>query len=541
MFKNYFTVAIRNLLKRKVFALINILGLATGMAVCLLIILFIQSELNYDNFQQHSNEIYRLVLERRYPGRSTSYAIIPPSIGEAVKKEFPEVEESTRMFNIVGNAFFFLRIGDKVFEEKKVLAADSNFFRVFTGNFIAGNAATALMQPNSVVINESTAKRLYGSAKDALGKSFESEPNPNVNNHFIITGIVKDWGANSHFTFNILISTATFPFFKERDYIGFSAYTYLLLNKNASQQALEAKFPQIIQKYVSPEIEQNFSQSWVQFQKAGNGYHYYLQPLKKIHLTSNLEAELSVNGSLQTVYVFAIIAVFILIIACINFINLSTARSVERAREVGMRKTFGSGKQSLIFRFLVESTLLSIISMLVAIALIFLLLPFFNKLSGKTLSLIDFLDVTHILLLLALVVIVGLLAGLYPAFLLSSFKPIAVLKGRFKSNKTGLALRNGLVIFQFAISIILIICTIIVNQQMHFMLGENLGFKKDHVIIIDRADLLGKQTDAFKNELLKIPGVASISNASSMPGIENFFGTTFRQVGSKESVTGRED
>ncbi|HXL58714.1 MAG TPA: FtsX-like permease family protein, partial [Chitinophagaceae bacterium] len=306
-----------------------------------------------------------------------------------------------------------------------------------------------------------------------------------------------------------------------------------------SPQVLEAKFPQIIQKYVAGEIEKNFSQSYEEFQKAGNGYHYFLQPLKRIHLTSDLEAELRPNGSLQTVYIFAVIAVFILFIACINFINLSTARSMERAREVGMRKTFGSSRQSLVFQFLLESIILSLISILIAIGLIFLLLPLFNQLSGKNLSIINFLDPLHISMLFALAILVGLLAGLYPAFLLSSFKPIIVLKGRFKSNKVGLALRNGLVVFQFAISVILIICTIIVNQQMNYMLGEKLGFKKDHIIIIDRADLVDKQTVAFKNELLKIPGVETISSTSSMPGVQNFFGTTFQQVGSKESVTGR--
>src|SRR4051794_20764613 len=386
MFRNYFKVAVRNLLKRKIYTLINILGLATGLAVCLLIVLFIQNELSYDNFQQRGDLIYRVALDRRYPGRSSSYAIIPSSIGEAIQREYPEVLESTRMFDMVGNAFFFLRIGDKVYDEKKVLAVDSNFFRVFTGNFIAGNASSALMKPNSVVITESTAKRLYGSARTAFGKSFETEQNPNINNRFIITGVIKDWPDNSHFQFDILISTSTFPFFRPANYTGFSAYTYLLLNKNASPFALEAKLPQVIEKYVSPEIEKSFNLSWKQFQEAGNGYHYYLQPLKKIHLTSNLEAELSPPGSLQAVYVFGIVASFILMIACINFINLSTARSVERAREVGVRKTFGSARQSLIFQFLLESSLLSLVSAFIAISLIFLLLPLFNQLSGKTLS-----------------------------------------------------------------------------------------------------------------------------------------------------------
>jgi len=237
MFKNYLKVAIRNLWKRKVYTLINIFGLATGMAVCLLIVLFIQSELSYDNFQQRGDQVYRVALDRRYPGRTTSYSIIPLSIGEAIKRENPEVQESTRMFYI-GNTFFFLRIGDKVFEEKKVLVADSNFFRVFTGDFIVGDPANALMKPNSVVINESTAKRLYGSAAGAVGKSFETEPNPPINNHFVITGVIKDWPDNSHFLFDLLISTSSFPFFKDPNYVGFSAYTYLLLSRSCRLHSL---------------------------------------------------------------------------------------------------------------------------------------------------------------------------------------------------------------------------------------------------------------------------------------------------------------
>ncbi len=539
MFKNYLKVATRNLLKTKVFTLINIMGLAIGMAVCILIILFIQSELSYDNFQERRDQIYRVVLDRRYPGRSTSYAFIPQSIGEAIKRENPEVLQVTRLFDF-GNNYFFLRIGNKLFEEKKVLAADSNFFSVFSGRLIVGDPVTALLKPNSVVINESTAKRYYGSAAGAINKSFETEANDqNINNHFIITGVLEDWPDNSHFLFDLLISSSSFEGLKVPNYTGFSAYTYLLLNKNASPPALEAKFPQIIQKYVAGEIERNFSQTFEEFQKAGNGYHYFLQPLTKIHLISDLEGELRPNGSLKAVYIFVIIAIFILVIACINFINLSTARSTERAREVGIRKTFGSGRQSLILQFLVESVILSLISTLVSIGLIFLLLPAFNQLSGKNLSIADFLNPLYITVLSGVAILIGLLAGLYPAFLLSSFKPLMVLKGRFKSNKQGLALRNGLVIFQFAVSIVLIICTIIVNQQMNYMLGEKLGFKKDHIITIDRADLLDRQTTAFKNELMKIQGVERVSSTSSMPGIQNFFGTTFQAAGSKESVTGR--
>ncbi|MBI2731616.1 MAG: ABC transporter permease [Sphingobacteriales bacterium] len=539
MIKNYFKVAIRNLLKRKGFTLINVLGLATGMTVCMLIVLFIQSELSYDTQHKKGDSIYRVALERYYPGRSTSYAIIPQSIGEAIKTEYPEVLDYTRVFNFGGNGNFFLKFGDKVFEEKRVMAVDTNFFNVFTANTLFGDAATALAKPNSAVVTETAANKYFGSASDAVGKEFKTDGNNDSTNHFVITAVVKDWPENSHFLFDILLSDNTFPFIKRPNYINFSAQTYLLLNKNASYKSLEAKFPEIIKKYVAGEISKNFAQSWEDFAKAGNGYRYFLQPLKKIHLISDLEAEFKPNGSMTAVYMFAIVAVFILFLACINFVNLSTARSVERAKEVGIRKTFGSERKALMSQFLTESVIISFISMLVAFGLIVLLLPVFNKLSGKEMSVLYFLQPQWILIFTGFAVVTGFIAGLYPAFILSSFNPIEVLKGRFKSNRAGLMLRNGLVVFQFAISVILIIATIVVNYQMTFMLGDKLGFKKDHVIVIERTDLLDKQLTAFKTEVEGLSGVQSATGTSTLPGNQNFFGVSYQPEGTKSPMTGR--
>ncbi|HKB43969.1 MAG TPA: ABC transporter permease [Chitinophagaceae bacterium] len=540
MIKNYLKVAWRNLLKRKTYTLINILGLATGMAVCLLIVLFVQSELHYDQQHKNGKNVYRLVLDRIYPGRATSYAFIPQSIGAAVKAEFPEVQESVRLFNFTGdNGNFFLRIGDKVFEEKRVFAVDSNFFRVFSAKMLKGDATTALMKPNSVIINETTAKKYFGSVDAAFNKTFEVDGNNNGNNVFQITAVCADWPENSHFLFDLLISTTGFEFTRQLNYVNFAAHTYLLLNPGASAKNLEAKLPIIIKKYVAGDIEKRFGESIEQFQKEGNGYHYFLQPLQKIHLISEMEGELRPNGSLKAVYIFSIVAIFILGLACINFINLSTARSMERAREVGIRKTFGSERKALIGQFLLESVVVSFISVLVAFGLIALLLPLFNQLSGKSLTVVYFLQPVNILLILAFAIFIGLMAGLYPAFVLSSFKPILVLKGRFKSQKYGLVLRNGLVVFQFAISVILIVSTIMVNRQMNYMMGEKIGFRKDHVIMVERTDLLDKQSKAFKTELAKIAGVESVSGTSAMPGQQNFFGISYQEVGSKEQVTGR--
>src|SRR6266487_1673932 len=444
MLKKIFKVAVRNLLKRKAYTLINILGLATGMAVCLLIILFVQSELNYDKQHKNGKNIYRLVLDRIYPGRTTGYSLIPQSIGAAVKTEFPEVKESVRLYNFTGGGGnFFLHIGDKLFEEKRVLAVDSNFFRVFSGNSLKGDLSTALMKPNSVVINETTAKKYFGSVDAAFNKTFEVDGNNNQNNVFQITAICADWPENSHFLFDLLISTTGFQFTRDLNYINFAASTYFLLNSDASSKVLEAKFPLIIKKYVAGDIEKRFGESIEQFQKEGNGYHYFLQPLQKIHLISDMEGELRPNGSLKAIYIFSLVAIFILALACINFINLSTARSMERAREVGIRKTFGSERKALIWQFLLESVVVSFISTLVAFGLITLLLPLFNRIADKHLTVTYFFDPVKIALLLSFSIVVGIIAGLYPALVLSSFKPVTVLKGKFKSNKYGLALRNS--------------------------------------------------------------------------------------------------
>jgi putative ABC transport system permease protein len=534
MFKNYWKVAIRSLLKRKAYTLINILGLATGMAVCGLILLFIRSELGYDNFQRNGDRVYRIVLDRQYPGRTTSYAIIPASIGDAVRKEFPEVAATTGLQDATNNGTFFIKAGDQSFEETHVLLADSNFFRVFPSDLREGDAATALQKPFTAVLTERTAKRYFGSPGAAMGKVFETDGNL----RFTVTAVCADRPDNSHMAYDLLISAASFPL-QEPNYVGFSTYTYLLLNPNANPAVLEAKLPGIVEKYVSGVISRSFGMSYRQFQATGNGYHYYLQPLRRIHLTSDLEAELRPNGSMRSIYIFGMIAVFILCIACINFVNLSTARSVERAKEVGIRKTFGSERSSLVVQFLVESVLVSLFSTLLSLLLMWLLLPIFSQLSGKSLSLQPFLEPVRLGLLVLFGAVVGLVAGIYPAFVLSSFQPIKVLKGKFKSSKFGAALRNGLVVFQFAISIVLIVCTITVNRQMQYMLGDRLGFRKDHIIQIERTELIGNQTNAFRNQLAGIAGVEMVSGANNLPGDQGFFGTTFQPFAGHQSVTGR--
>ena len=522
MLSNYFKIMLRNFQKRKVFSLINLFGLATGLTICLLLVLYIHNELGYDNYQVRGDQIYRLALERKYPGRSAFIGHIPQSIGQAVKKEFPEVLQSVRIIDYSGQNGTKITVGEKLFIEKNVMMADSNFFQVFTGKFLQGDVNIALQKPGTVVLNETTAGKYFGSVENAMGKQIIVDEFRKC----IVSGVCKDWPDKSHFAFNMLMTTSGLDGLNQPDYVYFDVYTYLLLNKNVSASALEAKLQLIVDKYVAGTVARLFGESYDKFLAEGNGYRYYLQPIRKIHLTSNLDNELKPVGSMRAIIFFAAIGAFILFLACINFINLSTAISIERAREVGIRKTFGSRKTELIWQFLSESVFFSVAGMLLALLFVFLLTPVLNKISGGELIFTYFLHPLRLLLVFAFSILVGIVAGLYPAFVLSSFNPMLVLKGRFKSNRSGIALRNGLVVFQFAISVILIICTIVVNRQMQYMLGDELGFKKDHIVRIDgmgqirrikSGDSVINGRQAFVDEVLKIPGVDDVTE-SELPG-----------------------
>ncbi|HLK29367.1 MAG TPA: ABC transporter permease [Puia sp.] len=543
MFKNYFKIIIRNLLKRKAFTFINLFGLATGMAICLLLVLYIQNELGYDDFHERGDRIYRLALERKYPGRSAFRGGIPQSIGQAVKKEFPEVLESTRVMTLRNDNQEAIKVmvGDQSFAEKEAVMVDSNFFRVFTGKFLRGNANTALEKPNTVVLTETTAKRYFGSIDNAMGKEIKL----GFSDKYMVSGVCMDWPEKSHFGFSFLTTTSGINYLNEPEYVYFGPYTYLLLNKNVSAAALEAKLPQIVDKYVAGKIAGLFGEPYDKFVAEGNGYRYFLQPIKKIHLNSSLEDELRPTVSMRIIVLFGAIAAFILFLACVNFINLSTALSVERAREVGIRKTFGSRRKELIGQFLSESILFSFASLLIALLLVYLLVPLLNKVAGTALSFAYFLTPMKILLLIVFSILIGVVAGLYPAFVLSSFDPIMVLKGRFKSSRRGVVLRNSLVVFQFSISVILIICTIVVNKQMQYVLGDQLGFKKDHIISVDRVWQLndGKPGDnrhAFVDEISKIAGVENITACNGLPGEdESAGGATWVALDNNASRTDR--
>ncbi|MDH4057448.1 MAG: ABC transporter permease, partial [Cyclobacteriaceae bacterium] len=444
MFKNNFKIAIRNLLRKKIFTLINVLGLAVGIASCLLLLLFIQNEFSYDKKFSNHDRIYRMVLERMYPNHSTFYAIIPQSYEEVAKRDLPEIEESTQAFGFQNFSLSYKDEKDEVtqFDEDFVLLVDSSFLTVFSFDLVKGNRDRALTQANEMVVTEDFAKRYFGD-EEPIGKVIAGGQQ-----EFKVVGVCKDVPENSHFNFSTMVSASTFPFTAGENFTGFSAYTYFRLRPGADPAVLEEKFSKLVDTYAAAQIERDLGKSWEDYKKEGNGYRYFLQPLTSIHLDpTNLEVQMKPGGNINTVYIMIAVALLILVIACINFMNLSTARSAERAKEVGLRKVMGSFRQQLVSQFLTESFVVTVISVIFALLFVALALPFFNNLVGKSLALS--FDMISVLGLAGFTIIVGVFAGIYPAFILSSFNPVVVMKGKFSGNQKGKWIRNGLVIFQF--------------------------------------------------------------------------------------------
>lgn len=520
MFKNYIKIAVRNLWRNKTFSAINIFGLAVGIATCLIIMLFVQNELSYDRFNKKADQIVRVIFKGSVQGQKMKEADVMPPVAQTLKNNYPEVLEATRLCHY---GYPRITYGDKSFRDDAFAYVDSNFFQVFTLPFISGNAKTALAEPNSIVISEAAAKKYFGKA-NPIDKVLDFK---SLNKSYKITGVIKNVPENSHFHFDIFGSMAGLPEAKDPSWMTSNFYTYLVLPKDYNYRQLEAKLPQLFDKYVSPQLQQSMGMTMAQFRKEGNDLGLYLQPLTDIHLKSDVLLDLSPGGDIRYVYIFGAIALFMLLIACINFMNLSTAGASNRAKEVGIRKVLGSMKLQLLWQFLTESILLTFIAMLLAIVFVKLALPFFNDLSGKNLN----LNITqHPLLLLTLLVLgllVGTFAGSYPAFFLSSFNPVSVLKTRFTSGKGTVGLRSGLVVFQFFISITLMVCTAVVYQQLRYIHNKDLGYNKDQVLLISDTYLLGKNEEVLRQQLLQDSRVVNVSTSNYLPAgstnLNNFF------------------
>ena len=512
MIKNYFKIAWRNLVKNKTFSFINIIGLASGLACFILIALYVADELSYDRFNEKAGRIYRINSDVIFGGNKLHLAVASDPMGATLKKDYPQVEEFVRFFISGGSKL--IKKGNEFIRENNVAHVDSTLFDVFTIPVIAGDAKTALNEPNTVVISESAAKK-YFATTDAVGKNIETDDNGST--LYKVTAVIKDIPHNSHFTFDMLFSMDNVEY-QWGNFLSHNHQTYLLLKPGADHKAFEKNFPRFIDKYVVPQAAQFMQiKSMDEFEKAGNKLEYSLMPLTDIHLRSDRVPELNVNGNIQYVYIFSAVALFVLLLACINFMNLSTARSASRAKEVGIRKVVGSEKNSLIKQFLTESILTTIISTVFAITIAWLCLPWFNSLSAKQLLISDLLQTRYLVFLIALPLIVGLLSGLYPAFILSSFNPIVVLKGKLSGGLKRSTLRNVLVVGQFTTSIFLIAATIIVFRQLNYIQTKKLGFTKDQVLVVNGTGALGNNRDAFKNEVAKFTGVKGTTYAGYLP------------------------
>jgi putative ABC transport system permease protein len=499
MFRNYIKTAWRNIRKNKLFSFINILGLSIGVATCFIIMLYVQDELSYDKFNKNADNIARVIFKADVNGGKINESVTMPPVAAVMKKDFPEVQDATRL-QAYGSSKILYK--DKVFKDDKFAFADANFFSIFTLPMIEGDAKKALLQPHTLVITQSTAKKYFGN-EGAIGKTVIVTSDNDL--PYTITGVIKDIPANSHFHFDMFGSMESFAPAKSDTWMSGGFHTYLLLKPGADLKKMEARFPAMVKQYMGPQIQQQMGLSLEQFTSKGNSLGFVLQPLTDIHLYGNTTNEFEPGGNASYVYIFGGVALFILVVACINFINLSTAGASKRAKEVGVRKVAGSGRFQLIKQFLSESILISFFALLIAFAIIELALPAFNNFSGKQLS----FGMKPILGFAGLGLTVGVLAGLYPAFYLSSFKPIAVLKGKFTGSRKSFGLRSSLVVFQFFISVALIIGTIVVYQQMKYIQSKDLGFDKEQLITIPNSYVLGSNEQIFKQQMLQDPRIVN--------------------------------
>ena len=526
MLTNYLKIALRNIRKQRFYSVINILGLTIGLASSILIGLYILDELGYDRFHAKGEQIYRMNLRGRLGDQDILTLSTCAPMAQALVSEVPEVGEATRMWHR-GPVIF--RFEEKAFTEENIYAADSNYFEVFSFKMLEGNKAEALNGPNKVVITKRLADKYFGN-ESALDKTFLVG---NDKEAYLVTGVMEDVPGNSHLQFNALFSMSSYEYPNSGQWLGNSFNTFYVLNEGASAAIVDEKFIPIVERNLTPRLQEFMGKTMAEFEESGGIYKYFSHPLYDIHLNSPVIDEDTPQGDMTYVMILGAIGAFILLIACINFMNLSTAKSASRAKEVGLRKTLGSLRSHLIRQFLIESMMYVISATLLALALVYLLIPYFNLLSGKELTFMSLINTKVILFICSMTFVVGILAGSYPAFYLTSFKITEVLKGKLKAGMKSGSVRSFLVTFQFWISIILIICTSIVYKQLKYIQSKNLGIDKEHVMIINDANRLDKNQQAFKNALVSNSYInnASYSN-NAIPGVNNT--TVFRAAGSED-------
>ncbi|MBS1916754.1 MAG: ABC transporter permease [Bacteroidetes bacterium] len=503
MIKNLILVALRNFRRDKWYSMLNILGLTIGITFSLFLIFYIKDELSFDKYNEKADRVFRITALIKEPDKDTmKWANTQFPLGPTLKKDYPEVEEFVRF---VGNNITVFKNGDLRFYEKKIYFADSSVFNVFTFPAVEGNLKTALVEPNSIVLTQSMAEKYFGKNTAYVNKSLQNDKG----DVYKVTAVVKDVPKNSHIIFNALISRTSLPKDFADSWGSFGFYTYVLLRPNVNVDAFQKKLAPMYDKYMAP----IFAQYKIKI-------HYGVQPVTSIHLHSDFSGEPEEVGSMSYIYIFAAVAFFMLLIACINYMNLTTARSARRAKEIGIRKVTGSTQSLLIAQFLTESTLITIIALVMSMGLVALLLPTFNAISGKFISFHTFFELKTFLILLGIVVFVGLLGGSYPAFYLSKFNPVNILKGSLSKGSSNVVLRRILVVVQFSISMIMLICTWVVYGQLKYLRNKDLGFDKKQVVsIVANSDSdLRSKISSFKSEARNIAEVSSVSSAEAVPG-----------------------
>ncbi|MFA5971334.1 MAG: ABC transporter permease [Lentimicrobiaceae bacterium] len=497
MIRNYFKIAWRNLLRNKVFSVINIVGLTTGLVCCLLLVLYIQHELSFDNFHPNKDRIVRVIMEYSFNGNKpvkgnwTSTKVLP-----AFERQFPEVESGVRM-----NTFWtsnVVKYGDKLFIESNFLFADSNFFNVFGYKLISGNPSQVLKLTNNVVITETSAKKYFGE-DNPVGKTLliGTRQMP-----FLVTGVAKDCPDNSQLKFDFIASFSSLGENQEQTYFNANYTTYLLLKDKNSIASLQKKIEPFMKKEMKNE--------------KGTYINYYLEPLTQVHLYSPYDAMVP-NTNIVYIYIISGVALLILLIACFTYINLSTVKSIGRAKEVGIRKVAGANKKQIFWQFIIESLVITLTSVIISIAITIFILPLFNSFTQKNLTVFNLLNPSIIASVLILLFTIAVLAGSYPAMIVAAFKPVKVLKGAFKNTAPGNWLRKSLIVFQFSISVFLIIAAIIIARQLSFIQNKKLGYDKEHVLVTHLTQTLVDKIDLVKSEFKSNPDIISVSKTAWEP------------------------
>lgn len=527
---NHIKISYRNLIKNKVFAFVNILGLSVGIASVILISLYVQYETSYDKFFTDSERIYRTALHRIYPDRQLHFGTSPVTLAPTLKENYPQVESVTRLHRLFFNNNIAVTLENSTdsYNETRFLFADSAFFEVFDHKFIVGNPKTALNDIDAVIITRETAMKYFGTT-DVLNQVIVA----NGDNQRI-TGVIENIPSNSHIHFDLLGSMFSLPFItnaiSSNSWVNPWVYTYVKLRDGINPESFKALFPDMVDQYGGANIAQNNTPDW---KAKGHRYDYFLQPIESIHLESNLDVEVEPNSNLSYVYIISAIAAVILIISTINFINLSIARSTERAKEVGIRKVVGSQRGAIINQFLTEAVFVCFIAAVVAIGIVVAVVPQFNSILNTNLQAMQMLHPVAISSIVGFIILVGIISGLYPALVISGIKPAKVLKGNYKSSSKGVWLRNSLITLQFIISIIMISGSIIISNQMNYLRNKDLGFNKSNLLLIKRSFTLGQDYNAFKNSVLQNPNVTAMGGSIYMPG--EFHGSNVFEVLNSEA------